>query len=86
MTSSSNSPNLSSDEFDENEIPDNALKGLLQKELELQLLIDALQTEIAQLEERITGKDKGNHEELDEKGKNYIYIYIYILSVCYVFI
>ena len=57
------------DNFDENEVTDLGLKNLLKREIELQLLIDALQTEISQLEERINGKDKGDEEEeLDDQG------------------
>lgn len=57
------------DNFDENEVTDLGLKNLLKREIELQLLIDALQTEIAQLEERINGKDQGDEEdELDDQG------------------
>lgn len=57
------------DNFDENEATDLGLKNLLKREIELQLLIDALQTEIAQLEERINGKDEADEEdELDEQG------------------
>lgn len=57
------------DNFDENEVTDLGLKNLLKREIELQLLIDALQTEISQLEERINGKDQGDEEdELDDQG------------------
>lgn len=57
-------------DFDENLVTDSTLKNLLKREVELQLQIDALQTEILQLEERLSGdKNKGNEEELEEQGK-----------------
>lgn len=63
------------DNFDENEVTDLGLKNLLKREIELQLLIDALQTEISQLEERINGKDQGDEEEeLDDQGMVFKYI------------
>lgn len=63
------SSNFDLDEYDQDIVTDVALKKLLEKEIELQLQIDALQTEISQLEERVHGSAKEKvEEELDEQG------------------
>jgi mRNA (2'-O-methyladenosine-N6-)-methyltransferase len=50
----------------EDSVTDTSLKDLLKREIELQLEIDAVQTEIIQLEEQLGAK---GGEELDEQGK-----------------
>lgn len=62
------------DTIDESTVTDTTLKNLLRREIELQLQIDALQTEISQIEESTAaGKNNKNDEELDPQGKCHIY-------------
>lgn len=65
MSSRESTP-LSLEDIHEDTVSDKTLKGLLRKEIELQLQIEAIQTEITQLEERL---GTNNNEELDEQGK-----------------
>lgn len=65
MSSRESTP-LSLEDIHEDTVSDKTLKELLRKEIELQLQIEAIQTEITQLEERL---GTNNNEELDEQGK-----------------
>lgn len=59
------------EEIREDNVTDKSLKQLLRRETELQLEIDAVQTEILQLEEKLGIKDGGVAEEgkyLDQQG------------------
>ncbi|KAI8990864.1 MT-A70-domain-containing protein [Mycotypha africana] len=57
------------DDLHEDTVTDKTLKGLLKREIELQLQIDAIQTEIEQLEERLGTKttlDDVEEQDLEE--------------------
>ncbi|KAG0170659.1 hypothetical protein DFQ28_011215 [Apophysomyces sp. BC1034] len=66
-TTPSSSSAIDRDDVDDSIITDVTLKSLLQREIELQLQIDALQTEISTLEEKIDNKQQKADEELDEQ-------------------
>lgn len=75
MSSRESTP-LSLEDIHEDTVSDKTLKELLRKEIELQLQIEAIQTEITQLEERL---GTNNNEELDEQGK---IDHVNILNTC----
>lgn len=75
MSSRESTP-LSLEDIHEDTVSDKTLKELLRKEIELQLQIEAIQTEITQLEERLGAT---NNEELDEQGKM---DYVNIFNTC----